>query len=457
MLGTAAATRSRRGLSHATLLAALVLAGTFASPSLSPAAEGLQVSEAITAPASRLILVTFPQTPSRRLPRAGSTARSYGGPRGYKVAPTTRHKARALARDYELRRLDEWPIELLGVHCVVFEVPEERTVEEMVELLSGDSRVDLVQPMHIYQVEARTYDDPYLELQRGALDLGLEEAHRWATGEGVRVAVVDTGVDVTHPDLRGRVAVAEDFVGGPALGFAREIHGTGVAGVIAAAAGNGIGIVGVAPKADVLALRACWQEGPDSPAALCNSFTLAKAIDFASRKRAAILNLSLAGPDDPLLSSMLRRAMDGGMVVVTASTAGNRRLPSFPASLAGVIAVGAAGTGATPASGSGPPSLVAPGVDVLTTQPRGGYDFMSGSSLAAAHVSGVAALLLELNPRLDAGDIAALLRRSASDSANLPTRPAGEISACAAVALLSEGARGGRLASLSPLDCGASS
>lgn len=144
------------------------------------------------------------------------------------------------------------------------------------------------------------------------------------------------------------------------------------------------------------------------------------------------------------------------MVVVTAS--GDPLLPSFPASLTGVLAVRSAGVQASPVAATAAgvthgPTLAAPGVDVLTTQPRGGYDFMSGSSLAAAHVSGVAALLLELDPRLDSGTIATLLRRSADYRAS--TKPGDEISACAALALLWEAERRVRLANLSPPRCGA--
>jgi subtilisin family serine protease len=96
-----------------------------------------------------------------------------------------------------------------------------------------------------------------------------------ATGRKVTVAVVDSGIESNHPDLAGQVAVEENFVDGQK--YVAELHGTAVAGVIAARAGNGVGIEGVAPDARLLALRACWQAGS---ATRCNSFTLAKAINL---------------------------------------------------------------------------------------------------------------------------------------------------------------------------------
>lgn len=139
---------------------------------------------------------------------------------------------------------------------------------------------------------------------------GADLAHRWATGQGVKVAVVGTGVDTKHPDLHGRIIRTINFVEGGERTFARDSHGIAVAGVIAATADNEVGIFGIAPQADIVVVKACWQPAPGTQEAVCSSWTLAKAIDFTILVRAQILNLSLAGPPDPLLARFL--ANSGG-------------------------------------------------------------------------------------------------------------------------------------------------
>jgi subtilisin family serine protease len=374
-------------------------------------------AEAIGAEAAGQILVTFEQRPARRMPRAGSSPKGYGGARSYQASPRSKRTASKLARDYDLREVDAWPIEALEVHCVVYEIPEGRSAEEMVTLLEQDPRVEMAQPMRIFEVladggaAAHSYNDPYFELQHGIRSMQVEEAHSWARGAGVRVAVVDTGVDLHHPELEGRVIAVENFVEKRSKSFATDVHGTAVAGVIASAAGNGIGIVGVAPGVKLMALKACWPETREAVSASCTSFSLAKALAFAIRKNADVLNMSLGGPADPLLARLIDKAVENGMVVVGA-VGGDPSL-SFPSGLDGVIGVRAAGS---PAAGGRLPvvaseaSLPAPGVDVLTLFPNGAFDFLSGSSLAAAHVAGVVALMLERQPRLAGDRIAALLQ-----------------------------------------------
>lgn len=324
----------------------------------------------------------------------------------------------ALAQTYRLRTIYSWTMASLGEQCVVFEVTGGRKAEDLVRRLASDPRVSSVQPIETFEVLAdpKPWNDPYAHLQHSTEALHLQQAHRWATGKGVKVAVIDTGVDLDHPDLRGRVVKAQNFVDRGERSFTTDFHGTAVAGVIAAAANNEVGIVGVAPHAEIYALKACWQQPPGAREAVCNSYTLAKAVDFAITQGAQVLNFSLAGPPDVLLTRLIKLALERGIVVVAAapSKPGAR---AFPASLQGVIGI----------SGSDPPGpfLAAPAVDILTTVPRGSYDFFSGSSLAAAQASGVAALLLEHNPKLSPPELAALFRKTARLS---------RIDACAALA-----------------------
>lgn len=334
---------------------------------------------------------------------------------------------------YDLRPVALWPIESLGVPCVLLEAPGGRDPAALAERLAADPRVESAQPVFRFEVLAQGgdgYDDPYAQLQHAARDLRVSAAHRRATGRGVRVAVVDTGVDFSHPDLVDRVVGVRDFVSRESRGdstFTADVHGTGIAGVIAASANNAVGIVGVAPEAEILAVKACWPTTDDPRKASCDSYTLAQGLDFAIDQDSRVINLSLTGPRDPLLARLVGAALERGITVVAAST--GRRAPGFPASETGVLAIGTAPTDSLPGLQGAP--LTAPGVDILTTVPRQGYDFLSGSSLAAAHVSGVVALLLERSPDLTPAEIGDSLTRTAHAS-----NPHGAVvvDACAALA-----------------------
>jgi hypothetical protein len=354
-----------------------------------------------------------------------------------------------LASQYELRVVFAWSLGSIGERCIVFEIGRDRlSPEDVIRHLAHDPRVRSAEAIQTFEVLADVahHGDPYAHLQRGAHKIGIDQAHHWATGKGVRVAVIDTGVDLDHPDLRGRIARANNFVDHGEQSFTSDIHGTAVAGVLAAGEGNDVGIAGTAPEAEIFALKACWPQPAGSRQAICDSYTLAKAIDFAIVEHAQILNFSLAGPADPLLARLVKVALDRGIAVVAAMPDG--RAPGFPASLAGVIAVlgsdqdGNLRAPLPPPHDPKEPMLAAPGVDVLTTVPHASYDFFTGSSLAAAEVSGVAALLLEHNAKLTPAQLMALLRKTAR-----PMRPlSGEadsgvflVDACMALAQVTPG------------------
>lgn len=305
-----------------------------------------------------------------------------------------REATERLEIQHPIKLVAEWPLSAIDVHCLVFRVAADSDVEALARALSRTEGVQSVQPMQQFGLLGAGYRDEHFELQTALVAINAVKAHRLSTGAEVSVAVVDTGVDVNHPDLAGQVVLSRDFVGDDAHLPSQESHGTAVAGVIAAEAANGKGIVGVAPDARLLALRGCWQQ---SGAGRCSSFSLARAINFAIAQEVDVLNLSLAGPHDPLLAELIATALRRGVVVVAAG--GRSVLGDFPASLEGVIAVESSEESDV-WSDSAPQRLPAPGVDIITTAPGGGYDFYSGSSVAAAHVSGVAALLLQHEPSL---------------------------------------------------------
>jgi subtilisin family serine protease len=236
-------------------------------------------------------------------------------------------------------------------------------------------------------------------------------AHPWSRGEGVKVAIIDTGADTKHPDLRGNIATAANFVDADDRQFQRDRHGTEMAGVIAAVANNGEGIVGIAPSARLFLFKACWQAQADADAARCNSFTLARALVAALDVHAQIVNLSLAGPADPLLNDLIREGLRRGILFVGAAppemSAGKEGLMHQ----AGVIEVASAGSESAQSS-----AVYAPGREILTLLPGGRYDFASGDSIATAEVTGVLALLLAKKAALTASDAYRLLRDSSGHS-----------------------------------------
>jgi subtilisin family serine protease len=263
--------------------------------------------------------------------------------------------------------------------------PASLSAEEAAAQLSKDPGIAWSEPMHMYHAEgqAAAYNDPLYRAEPAAREWRLADLHRLATGRKVSVAVIDSEVEANHPDLAGQVAVSENFTPEPAR-KAGERHGTGIAGLIAAKADNGVGIVGIAPQARLMALRACWEQGPAST--VCDSVSLAKAMHFAIERRAQVINMSLAGPPDMLLGKLVDVAAARGITVVAAY---DPHLPhgGFPASHQGVIPVIDESLAVAQ-----PGVYSAPGRDVPTTQPGGRWSLVDGSSYAAAQVSGLMAL-----------------------------------------------------------------
>lgn len=311
--------------------------------------------------------------------------------------------AQAIVREHGGAIVEAWPMPSLGLHCVLVTVPPGMTAGRFADIVGHDARVEWVQQVAEYRTLGR--NDPYYPLQTPARALDLGEMHGLTTGRGVRVAVIDSGVDEAHPDLAGQLLPAQDFIGG---GSRAEMHGTAVAGIIGARADNGLGTVGVAPDAKLLPLRACRQRRPDAQEASCDTFAVAKAFQRALTAGVHVVNLSLTGPADRLLGALIDRFSSRGGVVVAAA---DRTVADggFPASHPRVLAVAGSRF-----AGAGDRVLEAPGEEVLTTLPGGRWAYVSGDSFAAAHVSGVAALLIERAPALDAARLAAALRADAS-------------------------------------------
>jgi subtilisin family serine protease len=330
---------------------------------------------------------------------------SYGGAYGDTQAHSGRERvARSLAHKYGLSIVNDWPMPMIGVDCFVMAVPDGRSTSAAAEQVSHDSEVAWAEPMSVYSAKASPAsapNDPLFAAQPAAVEWHLADLHRIASGRGTKVAVIDSGIDAAHPDLSGQLLVNRNFVSGQQL--VPEQHGTAVAGIIAAKADNHIGIAGIAPGSRLLGLRACW-EGRGLTDTRCDTLSLAKALYFAVENRADVINLSLSGPDDRLLRALIAVALDKKLSVVSAFDA---KLPGggFPASVSGVIPVADSSMGVSRAG-----VFVAPGRQVPTTEPGGRWFVVNGSSFAAAHVSGLIALLHQRRPSVPPMLVA--LRRS---------------------------------------------
>jgi len=325
---------------------------------------------------------------------------SYGGGYDAQAGRAARRRiASEVAQDHRLQIESDWPMASLGVDCYLMRIQSDLPVPALLAELSRDTRAAWAQPLQrFHSMGQLTHNDPLFTLQPAAAAWHLAELHERTTGRDVLVAEIDSGVEAGHPDLAGQVSMTENFVdAGP---YVAEAHGTAVAGIIAAVADNGIGIAGVAPNARLMALRACWQV--DAMTANCNSFTLAKALQFALDRGAQVINLSLTGPEDPLLHLLLDDAIVHKVTVVGAAdplTSGG----GFPASHPGVIAV-SRDDSAEPGT-----AVTAPGLDIPTTLPGARWGLVDGSSFAAAHVTGMIALLRELTPSIGPEQTRALL------------------------------------------------
>jgi subtilisin family serine protease len=414
---------SSRGFSGLLLCASLLLSAS------SPTQAASEPEWAATAPNARIV-VAISDRPDPVI-SVGGSPRAYGGIADYSGSKGAGVIASQLAQEFELREIAVWTIEVLRLRCMVYELVRGEDAPQTLARVAADPRVRIAQPLHEFETLSDdaagsytstdaviAYNDPYFGLQRNLEATGVGEAHRWGSGKGVTVAVVDTGLDAQHGDLTGRIRNQVDFVSAAGAPQVVERHATQVAGVIAAVANNALGIIGVAPQTQLSSYRACWSVDEESSRARCNSYTLALALAEAIASDARIINLSLGGPRDPLLEELVTHAVAKGRIVVAARPFDRPHL-AFPAAVPGVLAV----SESEQTMPLGEDVLAAPGRDVLTLAPSGHFDYASGSSLAAAQVSGAVALLLSINRKLDAQAVARLLK----DSQSMPGAP---INAC---------------------------
>ncbi len=248
-------------------------------------------------------------------------------------------------------------------------------------------------------------------------------------GGGVTVAVIDSGVDATHPQLAGRVAGGKDFLDNrPTAGFDCVGHGTGVASLIGAAPRDGVGFVGLAPGVRILPVRVSERSevttDGGAQGASVDSAGLAQAIRFAVDQHARVINMSIYQfVDDQRVHDAVDYARGHDVVVVAAAgnshdtTAGAVDPTPYPAAYDGVVGVGAiAESGARTANSQVGPyvDLVAPGADItMAANKSGDYWIGEGTSFAAPYVAAAAALVRSRWPSMTADDVVRQLEGTA--------------------------------------------
>ena len=314
----------------------------------------------------------------------------------------------AIARANRLTRLETHDFTLTRRRLARLRINDGRPVATVIRSLQADARILGAQPNHLYAVQqGETPAAQATAPQYSLAKLHLPEAHALAKGEHILVAVIDTTIDASHPDLADVVVGSFDATG---AADKPHSHGTGIASAIAA---HGK-LTGAAPAVKLLAVHAFGSARSEG-----TSMNILKGLDWAGKSQARILNMSFAGPADGELHTMLAALRAKGAVLIAAAgNAGPNARPLYPAADPEVIAVTATDSNDrlfAQANRGTHIAVAAPGVDLLLAAPNGSYQMQSGTSFAAAQVSGIAALLLERNPALDAASVRRILMSTAHD------------------------------------------
>ncbi|MEI7815352.1 MAG: S8 family serine peptidase [Coriobacteriia bacterium] len=308
----------------------------------------------------------------------------------------------------------EFPrLAMSGGFCVV-QVPPGTDVVEFVRDLTEQPGVQYAEPDGVVYA-TMIPDDPDFSLQWAATKIGAPAAWDVTRGSSVKVAVIDSGADLDHPDLIGRLDTANDwdFVNKDDVAQDDYGHGTHVSGIIAATTNNGIGVAGVANQCTILPVKVMGANGIGSTSAV------AEGIRYAADEGASVINMSFGTPTgSDTLDAAVQYAVSRDCVVVAATGNDGLRAVLYPAADENVIGVGSTTSSDALSyfSNYGPGvDIAAPGSSIYSTTFDGGYGYKTGTSMAAPHVAGVAALIRSKNPSWSRSQVENQLLASALD------------------------------------------
>jgi hypothetical protein len=318
---------------------------------------------------------------------------------------TTPEQIGSIAQRFDLTAVAQQTIGMLGRTVYIFRIANGQSVREMISRVEAAGLGAAVQPLYTYSL-TQDQNNPYPGLGDPAQYIvnrfHLAEVHRITKGDKALVAVIDSEIDANQPNLVGTVS---DRYDAGCDASSPHPHGTGMAGAIAS---HGQ-LLGVAPQANIIAI--CAFGGAGQPEA--SWFNIIKGLDHAVQRGAKIVNMSFAGPRDPALSQALQIAREKGILVIAAAgNNGPKSPPLYPGADPNVMAVTATDESDRLFNGANQGRYVtvaAPGVDILVPAPNGGVQLRTGTSVATANVSGVAALLIAQKPSLTPEQIRGIL------------------------------------------------
>jgi hypothetical protein len=361
-------------------------------------------------PGTRLIdMSVIPLPPGSGMPPVGENRFSLDEVAIQFAAGTTPQQVGEITQRFGLAIVTQQAIGMLQRPVYTARITGGQSVREMIRLVEAAGLQVAVQPSYAYrttQDRTKPNGDQSNPLQYVASKLHLADVHRITKGDGAVIAVIDSEIDPDQSNLVGSVSNRYNAGCGTTI---PDAHGTGMAGAIAA---HGQ-LLGVAPNANIIAI--CAFDGAGQPQS--STIKIIKGLDYAIQRGARIVNMSFAGPRDPALSQALQIAREKGVLVIAAAgNAGPKSPPLYPGADPNVMAVTATDESDNLFTGANQGryiAVAAPGVDVLVPAPGGRVQLTTGTSVATANVSGVAALLIAHKPSLKPEEIRAVLVSSA--------------------------------------------
>jgi len=310
-----------------------------------------------------------------------------------------------IATQYGLRKIAVSTISLINQRIVKFSF-KRRLSDVLLRQLTDEPSVTGTQPNYLYVLAAPR------PIQYTSKILQISVVHEISKGNGVPIAILDSGVYSNHPALKNAISKQFDAVGKSAIGNTN--HGTGIASIIVA---HGK-MTGIAPNSRVLSARVFASDRRDGRP-VAETFNLLRGLDWAVAEKSAVINMSFAGPKDNLFQQATTAASNKGTVLVAAvGNQGARKPVAYPAAYDQVLAVTATDIKNRlyrHANRGKQVLLAAPGVDIFVARRTRSYGLMTGTSAAAAHVSASIALILQQNPAMTPNEAITSLISVATD------------------------------------------